>query len=183
MATFFPAEHRNIILEAGSRQCLLDVVYDGIRRTVEPYSLVYKTRKDGVSSEYFYVYDRTGGRTSNVGIKAFLNNKLQSVRLIEEQFQPRYEIELSKAGEPPAKSYFGNPFSGRTRSTGSSFPSRKRKPTRQVFKGTLGPVYIIECPYCGKTFRRKKQGSKLNKHKDKYGNQCFGKTGYLKEIR
>lgn len=184
IVAFFPAQYRNVILEAGSKQCLLDVVYDGIRRQVEPYSLVYKTRKDGVSSEYFYVYDRTGGRSSGPGIKAFLNNKLQSVGLLDEHFEPRFEIELSKAGEPAKKSYFGKPFGGRSTSRPTSLTSRRiRRPRRQTYRGATGPVYIIECLYCGKTFKRKKQGNHLNKHNDKYGNQCFGRTGYLKDIR
>ena len=182
-AAFFPAEHRNVILEAGTRQCLLEVVYDGIKRIVEPYSLVYKTRRDGVSSEYFYVYDRTGGK-SGPGIKAFLNNKLQSPVILEDQFEPRYEIELSKAGEPAKKSYFGKPFSDRGVGYSNSFSTKRtRRPRKQVYRSTTGPIYVIECSYCRKTFRRKKQDYHLNRHKDKYGNQCFGRTGFLKEIK
>ena len=58
---FFPAPLRNPIMEAASNLKLLEVVYDGRRRFVEPYSLAFKRRKDGFGQEYFYVYDLTGG--------------------------------------------------------------------------------------------------------------------------
>lgn len=181
---FFPAKYRNLILEAGSRMCLMEVVYDGVRRVVEPYSLVYKTRKDGVSSEYFYVYDRTGGRSSGPSIKSFLHAKIGALKLLDKEFEPRYEVELSKAGEPVKNSYFGTPFSGRLGiRTGSFSTAKPRRRRRQVSSIPTGPTYIIGCPYCNKTFRRKKNDTRLNKHKDKYGNPCYGRSGYLKEIR
>ena len=78
---FFPAEMRNLILEAGSGMRLMSVTYDQITRTVEPYSLAYKRRQDGHAEEYFYVWDRTGGNRSGVGIKTFINTKIQDIRL------------------------------------------------------------------------------------------------------
>ena len=40
-------------------------------------------------------------------------------------------------------------------------------------------AYTIECPVCGKHFYRDKYSTKLNPHKDRYGNRCLGRTGYL----
>ena len=79
--SFFPAEFRNIILDAASGMNLLEVVYDGYARIVEPYSLAYKTRIDRVSKEYFYVWDRTGGRSGSTGIKTFLHPKITDMKL------------------------------------------------------------------------------------------------------
>ena len=62
----------NPILQAGSDLTLLHVTYNGIEREVEPYSLAFKRRKDGVAQEYLYGWDLTGGRTSGPGIKTFL---------------------------------------------------------------------------------------------------------------
>jgi len=176
---FFPAAYRNRILEAGSNMTLLEVVYDGVRRMVEPYSLVYKKRKDGVAREYLYVYDTTGGKKSGIGIKAFLHTKIQELNVTGKKFEPRFEVELSKAGETPKKSYFGKPFGGRR--SGSMRRRLKRKRGRGVIGSTfsrpLGPTYIYRCPMCQKTFRRKTSNSHLNQHKDKYGNRCFGVVG------
>ena len=37
---------------------------------------------------------------------------------------------------------------------------------------------MIECPYCGKKFRRSRPSTRLNPHKDAYGNRCFGRVGF-----
>jgi hypothetical protein len=51
-AAYYPAKWRNPILQGGSDMTLLAVTYDGIEREVEPYSLAFKRRKDGVSFEF-----------------------------------------------------------------------------------------------------------------------------------
>ncbi|MBN1274236.1 MAG: nucleotidyl transferase AbiEii/AbiGii toxin family protein [Candidatus Aminicenantes bacterium] len=183
--SFFPAEFRNTILEAGSGMNLLEVVYDGFTRIVEPYSLIYKTRRDGVSKEYFYVWDRTGGKSSLIGIKAFIHPKIQSMKLMEEKFYPRFEVELSKAGEKAKKSHFGKPFSKKnnSKSKRNSHSIIRRNSVKPEHFGSFGPTYIIECPLCGKKFRRSKQSTFLNRHKDKYGNYCFGRTGFIADIK
>jgi predicted nucleotidyltransferase component of viral defense system len=176
---FFPVEYRNIIFEAGTNMTMIDIVYDGIRRMVEPYSLVYKQRKDGVAREYFYVYDTTGGRTSGPSIKSFVHTNIQEIKGTDIKFEPRYDVELSKAGEYPKNSYFGKPFGG-TELRQRSIRRVNRLPIGPRFGG---PIYIYECPVCGKRFQRQKQSSTLNKHKDKYGNQCFGMTAFFVDIK
>jgi hypothetical protein len=57
---YFPSHLRSPILQAGNEQRLLRLTYDGVSRLVEPYSLVYKQRKDGHREEYLYVYDANG---------------------------------------------------------------------------------------------------------------------------
>lgn len=56
--TFYGANVRNTLLEAGRLQRIVRMFYDGIERRVEPYALVFKTRKDGTGHEYFYGWDR-----------------------------------------------------------------------------------------------------------------------------
>jgi predicted nucleotidyltransferase component of viral defense system len=166
---YFPANLRNPIIEAGSELTLLKLTYDGIQREVEPYSLVYKRRKDGYGQEYFYGYDRSGGRTSGPGIKCFVHDKIQAVEPTDQKYEPRFPIELSKAGEYGDKAYFGSPISSRT----------LRPSTRRVTHFKSGATYVIECNCCGKKFRRSKHDTRLNKHNDKYGNRCFGRIGHL----
>jgi predicted nucleotidyltransferase component of viral defense system len=177
---FFPAELRNPIMEAANNFTLLDLKYDGVVRQVEPYALSYKCRKDGVEREYFYAYDLTGGRSSEPGIKTFVADKVLSIKNTDTQFEPRFEVELKKAGELPKRTYFGRPFSGRR--VGSRGTRLVRKPRRsRVSRSTsiYGVTYTIKCPVCGKRFNRKNYDTKLNKHKDHYGNYCYAKTGLI----
>lgn len=116
----FPSDLRNPIMEAGSSMTLLKVTYGGIQRVVEPYSLKYKIRKDGVGREYFYAYDRIGGQ-SGPGIKAFVSDKIESIENTSEEFEPRFLVELSKAGEFGDKTYFSStPPEERTRTPSTS---------------------------------------------------------------
>ncbi len=167
---FFPSQFRTPILQAGSEVKLLNIWYDGQSRLVEPYSLVYKRRKDGHAEEYLYVWDRTGGRSSGPGLKTFVNSKIQSIELTDEKFEPRYPMELSKAGEYGNKTYFSRPF-GSSAGAGS----------RRVRFATLrhGWRYIVECSYCGRRFTRMRRHTRLNRHKDKYGNDCYGRVGQI----
>ena len=105
--SFFPSDLRTPIMDAGRDQTLLKLTYQGYERMVEPYSLKYKIRQDGVGREYFYAYDTTGGRSGTKSIKSFVNEDIESIENTSETFEPRYLIELSKAGEYGDKTYFG----------------------------------------------------------------------------
>lgn len=161
-AAFFPSRVRNPVLEAGVGRNLLAVTYDGITRIVEPYSLTFKRRKDGVGQEYLYVWDRTGGR-SGPGIKAFIHSKITAIRVLDESFEPRFSIELTKAGDVHTAGRF----------TASRSTSRVGGRSRQQ-----GPQFVVECSYCGKRFKRTKPSTRINKHKDPNGWPCSGRTGY-----
>jgi predicted nucleotidyltransferase component of viral defense system len=167
---FFPAAMRNLILDAGSGLRLTSVTYEGVKRTVEPYSLAYKRRKDGHAEEYFYVWDRVGGQ-SGPGIKAFVNTKIQDIAVLDEQFEPQFPVELAKAGEPARTGYFaGRPFSSGSTVVG---PRSHRSVIRH------GMVYVIQCNYCGKHFKRRTHTTHLKEHNDQYGNPCYGRSGFL----
>lgn len=162
---FFPAELRNAILEAGSARTLLELRYDGVTRLVEPYALTFKRRQDGEASEYFYAYDQTGGQRSGPGIKSFLAPKVDSLRLTDRPFEPRFEIELAKAGDADAAGYF------------ASTAGRRLIGARRYRQAATGPTHTVQCPYCGRHFTRKTASTTLRQHKDRYGNRCFGRVG------
>jgi len=162
--SFFPSHLRNLILEAGGGMKLMKVIYKGYERIVEPYSLVFKRRKDGHGEEYLYVYDRTGGR-SGPGTKSFVNGEIKSLEMLDEEFVQRYPVELSKAGEFGNKSYFTRSFSVRSESRLSSLRHGWR--------------YVIQCNYCNRKFKRMRRNTRLNTHKDNYGNNCYGRIGYV----
>ena len=169
---FYAANLRDTIMEGGRLRRLLRLVYDGYERLVEPYSLTFKRRQDGVGREYFYAWDRSGGSSGQVGIKSFVAEKVQSVSLTESTFEPRYPIELAKTDGD----YFGRPYFG-TPAT-PTFLRPQRQPRKQS-SSAYGMTYTVECSYCGKRFKRNSYDTKLNEHKDKYGNRCFGRVGYI----
>lgn len=161
---FFPSHLRNVIMEAASNLTLLELTYDGHQRLVEPYSLVFKRRKtDGFGQEYFYVYDRTGGRTSGPGIKSLFHYKIKQIKNTTVTFEPRVPVELSRAGEFAGKTFFGSSSRLRARRISSSSEH----------------IYVVECSYCGKRFPRKKYNARVRKHTDTYGNPCYGRSGFI----
>jgi predicted nucleotidyltransferase component of viral defense system len=168
---FYSAPLRDTIMEGGRLRRLLGLVYDGYERMVEPYALTFKRRRDGVGREYFYAWDRSGGSSGQIGIKSFTADKVQSVTLTEQEFDPRYPIELSKAGE-----YFGKPYF--TTAPTRTIARAPSQPRRRALSG-YGMTYTVECPYCQKRFKRTSYDTKLNEHKDKYGNHCYGRVGYV----
>lgn len=164
---YFPSSLRAPLMEAGADRRLVRLTYDGVPRTVEPYALVFKRRQDGHGEEYLYVYDRTGGRTSGPGIKSMINRKVQRVEVLDEKFEPRFEVELAKAGEATGRGYF----------TGSSRGGGRSRSGLGVLR--RGWRYTIECAYCSRQFRRMRIDTGLKAHKDAYGNQCYGRVGRI----
>ena len=163
-ATFYSGGVRAAIMEAAQLQHLLRLVYDGYERVVEPYALAFKRRKDGVAQEYFYAYDRSGGSSGKVGIKSFFPNKVHSVRVEAQAFEPRYPIELVKG---TSVGEFSRPTFAR--------PSRAQPVRSRPFSVT----HTIECPLCGKQFKRDRITTLLNAHKNRFGSACAGRRGFL----
>jgi predicted nucleotidyltransferase component of viral defense system len=164
---FFPAEFRAAILRGGTERTLLRMAYAGMPRLVEPYALVFKRPAGRAAREYFYGFDRTGGRSTGPGIKSFFPERIQTIENTDEPFEPRFPIELTKDAATGAGT-FARPFSRGARTSAS----RRRRPTRPS-------AYRVRCPYCDKTFARTKPSTKLNPHSDGYGNRCPGRNGYL----
>jgi predicted nucleotidyltransferase component of viral defense system len=163
---YFPPQLRNAILQAATDLTLLRLVYQGRERLVEPYSLAYTIRRsDGMAQEYFWAYDRTGGRTGP-GIKSFIRSGIQGMANTNIAFQPRFPVELSKA---PTRGGVST-FAGRS---SSRFPAAGRG-----LRSSGGVTYTIQCPYCGKRFTRKTSNTRLNPHKDRWGSPCSGRSGY-----
>jgi predicted nucleotidyltransferase component of viral defense system len=162
---FFPPELRTPIMQAGRSQTLLRVTYDGVQRLMEPYALAFKWRKGGTGQEYLYVWDQTGGRSSGPGIKSLFNWKITSLENTDIQFEPRFEIELAKAGEYSERTTFP---STRRSAVGRSARVRTRPPAR----------YRVRCAYCQREFERTSPSTVMRLHQDSYGNPCLGRRGY-----
>jgi hypothetical protein len=90
--SFVPAA-RQTIIEAGRSRQMIEAEYHGIRRLMEPYKLEFKIRKkDNRGFEYFWAFDRTGGRTSGPGIKCFFSDELRNITATNVAFTPQYEV-------------------------------------------------------------------------------------------
>lgn len=150
----FASSLRNLIIEAADTFTLLRLSYDGVVRLIEPYEIAFKQRRDGLAREYLYAYDRTGGMSSGPGLKTFVPDKVALLENTDAKFEPRFEVEIRKAGGAETASRF------------------ESKGTASVF------THRVQCPYCGKTFSRTHYSTKLNAHKDRYGNRCPGRVGY-----
>lgn len=168
---FYPSALRNPIMQAAADRKLLKIRYHGATRLMEPYALTFKRRKsDGSAHEYFYAYDQTGGN-SGPGIKALFAHDVEYLEMTDIDFEPRFEIQLAKAGDIAQAGYFqGTPGTRRT-----AIRATRRRPRRT----STGPKYIIQCSYCGKQFTRTKMSTRLNRHMDRYGNQCYGRAGFF----
>ncbi|OXM83688.1 nucleotidyl transferase AbiEii/AbiGii toxin family protein [Paenibacillus rigui] len=177
---FFPSQLRNKVMEAGQKMTMLKVNYNGTVRLVEPYSLIYKVTKQGIGSEYLYVFDTTSRLDSPPSIKSFMHTKITSMDVTDIKFEPRFEVEISKAGEYQDNTYFGQTRISKQklvrRTLGKKVFVSKRGSSGKVLSG---PTFIYKCSYCNKEFRRKIQNGSLNPHKDKYGNKCYGKHGFF----
>lgn len=167
--SFFSSALRTPIMEAGSAKKLLRLRYHGVERDIEPYSLQYRVRKDGVGREYFYGYDRTGGRSSLPGIKSFVAADVESLSVTDTVFEPRMEIEVAKAGEVDGSNmYFGR--------TGSYLPRTMRSGMGHRSTGT---IYVVQCYACSREFQRTKHNTSMKPHKDQFGQSCYGRSGFV----
>ena len=163
--TYFPSPSRSNIMESARLHRLLWFMYDGLERLIEPYALVFKTPEHGVAREYLYGWDLRGGRSGEAEIKSYIADKVHSVSILDQTFEPRFPIELTKS-----TGYFAKSFS----TSAGTFTSR-----RTAKKSSFGIEYTVECPYCNKRFKRSSYDTKLNEHKDRYGNRCYGRVGYI----
>jgi len=147
---------------AGANRLRVDLGYQNSVRRIEPYAL----RRSQVGNILVYAVKSETGE-----VRGYRLDRMQSVRITNETFVPRYAIELT-AGEtgtiPPVS----------TSSVRSSYRSSPR-PSRR----SSGPVYIYQCPICQKRFRHEKRNSHLGPHKSEQGWRCSGRTGYLVDTR
>jgi predicted nucleotidyltransferase component of viral defense system len=162
---YFPAEQRTPILQAARTQTLLKIRYLGEERLVEPYALKYQIRSDGVEREYFYTFKVSGGG-SGPGIRTFTADRMELVANTHEKFDPRYPIELSKAGELPENRFLFDP----------NRPTRSPRPRMRSTGSRLKYVYC--CIYCGRSFTKTRQNPSLGVHKGRGGYPCGSRSGY-----
>ncbi len=144
---------------AGANRLLVEFIYKGKRRTLEPYSL----RRSSLGNLLLY-----GWELESAQIKAFDVAKMSGLRTTERTFIPRHAVEFTGTGTveiaPVAVRASHGPFRRASR----------RKP---------GPVYVFRCPVCQKLFRHRKNDSSLRRHRMSTGGPyCPSRRGYLEHI-
>jgi predicted nucleotidyltransferase component of viral defense system len=156
------AWHTDVPLEiirfaAANRLCV-DLEYKNEHRLIEPYSL--RRTRDG--NILLHAVRHLHGQP-----RSYRVNRIQGASATNTSFSPRYSIELTASGPLHA------PETERvsTRSVSSFGGARRRI--------SSGPIYVVECSYCGKKFRRKTRDTTMRPHKDKDGYRCSGRRGYL----
>ena len=80
----------NRIRYAARNRLCAQVAYHGVQRLVEPYSL----RHAKTGNTLLYVYERQRGLSVGGGIKAFKVHEIESAKVSEMPFTPRYSVEL-----------------------------------------------------------------------------------------
>jgi predicted nucleotidyltransferase component of viral defense system len=141
---------------AASNHLCVNLEYRNKKRIIEPYSL----RRTKTGNLILHAV-----RVDNRAHRSYRVDRIQSVDVTDRPFKPKYKVEFEQAGQIHAKS--------------TPRKSDTRKPRGKSSR--FGPTYVFECPFCGRTFRRKKNDSKLRSHKDRNGLECPGRRGWLVE--
>lgn len=146
-----------IQFSAANRVCIR-IRYSNKSRTVEPLS--FRTNSS-TGNRLFYGYEREAGQ-----VKAYSISKIQSVEITSIPYHEKYPVEISTTG------------------TISMPPIRKGATIRKITSARIRSsginLYKVQCPVCQKVFSRKRMSdTKLNRHKNEFGEVCIGKQGYI----
>lgn len=158
---------------AAQSRLLVELSYvrlDGQARTptIEPYSL----RRSQTGEVSLAGFDVADGH-----IKMYRVDRIQSARVLDRTFTPRYAIELGPLSAAPTVTTRATTGSTPQRASGSRRTSTFGRPTRSQHVLSGGPTYVVECMYCHKRFRRQSYDTSLNAHKMPSGWDCPGRVG------
>lgn len=166
-----------IIRFAAANRLLVELTYDGSVRRIEPYSL-RRTRDSNVLLHAFNV-DRGQHRSYRI-------DRIGGARVTNQSFVPRYEIELTPQGPlhiAPAAARASTPISKPALRHTAGFGQPRQPAKRKVATFGSSPTYVYRCTVCQKKFRRTSMDARLNPHKNDWGGQCMGRTGFLEEVK
>jgi predicted nucleotidyltransferase component of viral defense system len=140
---------------AATNHLCVALTYNGSVRLIEPYSL--RRTRAGHLVLHAVRADKREHRSYRV-------DRMQAVEVTTQPFRPVYAVEFSSSGPLAAPP---------TRRTAGSGSGRAPSSTRS------GWVYVVECPHCGREFRRRRNDTALRPHKDEAGWDCSGRRGLL----
>lgn len=145
---------------AAANHLCIELGYKGTTRVVQPYS--FRRTRDG--NILLYAVKHASGE-----IRAYRLDRIESVRVTSTSFTPRFRVEIGSFAKetPPPRSTVRRAGKARTPRGGTS----------------AGPVYFVQCPVCGKKFRRQTPSTTLRSHKGPDGWPCPSRSGYIVETR
>ncbi|MFN7400001.1 MAG: nucleotidyl transferase AbiEii/AbiGii toxin family protein [Sandaracinobacter sp.] len=163
-----------IVRFAAANRLCVDLEYkklDGStsRPRIEAYSL--RRTADGNILLHGHDVNQNGPRSYRI-------ERIQSARVTNQTFVPKYEIELTPKGPV---SVAPSP----ARATSSAFRAQpvtraRAAPRKKASSSYFAkPTHTYQCPMCSKKFKREKYDAKLNPHKNQWGQPCSGRTGFL----
>lgn len=145
---------------AANRLCV-ELGYRRDLRVIEPYSL----RRSRAGHLLLHAI-----KTDSRQHRSYRVDKIESVRVTTRPFRPVYAVEFASMGPLSAP-----PTTLRTpKRRTATRPSSRSRPRRST-----GTVYILECPSCGRHFRRMTRTTALNPHKNEYRERCYGRRGSI----
>jgi predicted nucleotidyltransferase component of viral defense system len=162
-----------IIRFAASNRLCVDLEYRDEQdrrgtRTIEAYSLRRTQAGDTLLMAV---------RADNGQPRSYRLDRIESARVTERSFTPRYPVELTPTG-PLSTSYKERGSSGGGSWGGfSGGMARATRAPRVPRTPRSGGTYIFRCMVCGKQFERQSYDSTLRPHKNRSGWDCYGRTG------
>lgn len=143
-----------IIRFAGANHLCIELGYQGTTRLIEPYSL----RRTSDGNLLLHAV-----KVKTQELRSYRLDRIKGVKVTNIPFKPKYAVEFLASGP------IGAPPARRSMMSGTRGKEKKS-----------GMVYVIECPVCGKRFRRSKFDTRLARHKSKDGIwDCVGQVGFL----
>jgi hypothetical protein len=150
----------------------IDYLKEGSHLTqylLDPYSL-RKTQEDNIILHAI--------KHGSLDHRTFRIDWIRRVKVTTKTFKPSYEIEFSPMGA------IHTPETSRKSNAGSfggyGFRGTSYKPSaRSRSSSDFGMRYVFQCGLCQKKFTRSKHDSTLNAHKNSYGMNCSGRTGFF----
>ena len=131
-------------------------------RVIEPYSL----RRTQAGDVLLMAVRADSGEA-----RSYRLDRILGARATQRAFTPRYPVELTPTGplSIPDKE---------TRSSGSGgFAGGFGLARARAGVPQTGPTYMFRCTVCGKEFERKTYDGKLRAHKNRGGQDCYGRFG------
>ncbi len=163
-----------IIRFAAGNRLLVDLDYQGSTRRIEPYSL--RRTQSGDIILHAHSVDRNEHRSYRV-------DRIQGARVTNTSFTPRHQVELSPQGPVLTPPTTARPQVSAPRQPAARARSTAPRSAPKRAKAFGKPVHIYQCPLCDKKFRRDSFDSQLNPHKNQWGGQCSGRTGFFVETK
>ncbi|MCB9334309.1 MAG: nucleotidyl transferase AbiEii/AbiGii toxin family protein [Lewinellaceae bacterium] len=142
---------------------------NGVRQTylIEPYSL----RATADNNLILY-----GVKLPAAQIRGFRTDRILGVRVTENTFTPRYTVDFIP-DVPVLQNIKQSTAQTHTGSSPWVTPTTRRLTSPKKRNG--GIQYVFKCPVCNKQFTRSSNNSRLNPHKNKLGQPCYGRTGFF----